>query len=127
MTHRKHAPPRIAAWIVSRLTLYNERHSIKGDIEELYDEALSEKGRTAAVLWYWLQAMLSLIEYARFTFCWSLVMIRNYLTITTRTLLKYKAFSLINIFGLAVSMAVCLMIIILKRFDYALEFRQKCL
>jgi len=115
MTHKKHTPPRIAAWIVSHLTLYNERHSINGDIEELYDEALNEKGRTTAILWYWMQALLSLFEYGRFTFCWSLVMIRNYLTITFRTLLKYKAFSLINIFGLAVSMAVCLMIIIFIR------------
>ncbi|MCJ7582743.1 MAG: hypothetical protein MUP98_19675, partial [Candidatus Aminicenantes bacterium] len=39
-------------------------------------------------------------------------MIRNYLKITFRTLLKYKGFSLINIFGLALSMSICLMIII---------------
>ena len=39
-------------------------------------------------------------------------MIRNYLKITFRTLLKHKGFSIINIFGLALSMSICLMIII---------------
>ena len=42
-------------------------------------------------------------------------MIKNYLKITFRTLLKYKGFSLINIFGLALGMAICLLIILLVR------------
>jgi putative ABC transport system permease protein len=39
-------------------------------------------------------------------------MIRNYLKITFRTLLKHKGFSIITIFGFAISMSICLMIII---------------
>ena len=39
-------------------------------------------------------------------------MISNYFKITFRTLLKHKGFSIINIFGLTISMAICLMIII---------------
>ncbi len=39
-------------------------------------------------------------------------MIRNYLKITFRTLLKHKIFSIINIAGLALSISICLMIII---------------
>lgn len=39
-------------------------------------------------------------------------MIRNYLKMTFRTLPKHKGFSIINIFGLALSMSICLMIII---------------
>lgn len=39
-------------------------------------------------------------------------MIGNYLKITLRTLLKHKGFSIINIFGLALSMSICMMIII---------------
>jgi putative ABC transport system permease protein len=38
--------------------------------------------------------------------------ILNYLKITFRTLLKHKGFSIIKIFGLALSMSICLMIII---------------
>ncbi len=39
-------------------------------------------------------------------------MIGNYLKITFRTVLKYKTFSSINIFGFAISISICLMIII---------------
>jgi len=39
-------------------------------------------------------------------------MIQNYLKITFRSLLKHKGFSIIKIFGLALSMSICLMIII---------------
>jgi putative ABC transport system permease protein len=42
-------------------------------------------------------------------------MIKNYLKITFRTLLKHKVFSIINIAGLAFSMSICLMIIIFIR------------
>lgn len=38
--------------------------------------------------------------------------IHNYLKITFRTLLKHKGFSIIKIFGLALSISICLMIII---------------
>src|SRR5687768_3615630 len=37
-------------------------------------------------------------------------MLRNYLTITLRNIIKYKGFSFINIFGLALGLACCLLI-----------------
>ncbi len=42
-------------------------------------------------------------------------MFKNYLKITFRTLAKYRGFSLINVIGLALSMAVCLIIILFIR------------
>lgn len=39
-------------------------------------------------------------------------MIRNYFKIATRTLMKNKLFSVINIFGLALSMSVCLLVLL---------------
>ncbi len=39
-------------------------------------------------------------------------MLRNYIKIAIRTLLKHKSFSAINIFGLAMSMSVCLLILL---------------
>ena len=112
MNNKMQKPPRTAEWIIKRLSLYNDKHSINGDIEELYTETLNEKGRAAAFLWYWFQTLLTVFQYIKLSIYWSLVMFKNYLKITFKTLLKYKTFSVINISGLGLSMAVCLMIII---------------
>jgi len=47
-------------------------------------------------------------------------MIRNYLITAFRNVIRYKGFSLINIFGLSLSMSVCMLIIvvILDQFSY---------
>lgn len=47
-------------------------------------------------------------------------MLKNYLTIAIRNLLKRKLYSFINIFGLAVGVAVCL--VILKYVDFELSY-----
>jgi putative ABC transport system permease protein len=48
-------------------------------------------------------------------------MFRTYLKIALRSILKYRFFSIVNIFGLAVSMSACLLIIVMiadqKKFD----------
>ena len=47
-------------------------------------------------------------------------MIKNYLITAFRNVIRYKGFSLINIFGLSLSMSVCMLIIvvILDQFSY---------
>lgn len=45
-------------------------------------------------------------------------MVKNYLKIALRNLFKYKAFSFINALGLAISMSVCLLVIMLIRDAY---------
>lgn len=47
-------------------------------------------------------------------------MIRNYITLAVRNLLKRKVYSFINIFGLAIGVAVCL--VILKYVDFELSY-----
>ena len=40
-------------------------------------------------------------------------MIKNYILTSFRSLIKHRSFSIINIFGLSVSMAVCMLIILM--------------
>jgi putative ABC transport system permease protein len=53
-------------------------------------------------------------------------MFRNYITIGWRNILKYKTFSFINVFGLAIAMSVCMLIMLMladhKRYD---QFHEK--
>lgn len=48
-------------------------------------------------------------------------MFKNYLITAYRSIIRHKAFSLINIFGLALSMSVCLLIIMLIRDAYSYD------
>ncbi|MEO0331658.1 MAG: ABC transporter permease, partial [Bacteroidota bacterium] len=53
-------------------------------------------------------------------------MLRNYLKIAYRNLLKNKVFSLINILGLAIGMAACLLILQYVRFELSYDkFHEK--
>src|SRR5476651_677348 len=52
-------------------------------------------------------------------------MIKNYLKIALRNLLKRKVFSLINILGLAIGMAVCLVIILFIKGELGYDSFQK--
>ena len=48
-------------------------------------------------------------------------MIKNYLLIAFRNLLKNKGFSFINIFGLAIGMAACLLILQYVTFELSFD------
>jgi len=48
-------------------------------------------------------------------------MIQNYLKIALRNLSKHRAFSFLNIFGLAISMSVCLLLIMLIKDAYSFD------
>lgn len=104
---------------------------IEGDLLELYDERLKEKGKRTADLKFMIDVLLlfrpsiikpmegyhHLNEYG---------MLKNYFKISIRTIWKYKVFSFINIFGLAVAMSICMLIILMladqHRYD---QFHEK--
>jgi len=104
--------PVIAQRLLGFLLPDIERQSLLGDYEELFKDIVVEKNRVIANLWYWFQIVITVPSFITGSIKWSFIMIKNYLKITIRTLLKYKGFSFINITGLALSMSICLMIII---------------
>lgn len=77
-----------------------------GDFDEIYDRIVSRKGKFRANLWYWRQ-ILKAIPYS---FYWGIVMLRSYLKTSWRNLLRYKVYSAINLFGLAIGIACTLLI-----------------
>jgi len=103
-------PPRIAEWLLSRTLGKNDRDIVLGDFEEFYIEFLNESGAVKASTWYWMQTIKSIPAIINNTLYWNAVMFKNYFKITVRNLLKYKVFAFINISGLAVGMACCIVI-----------------
>lgn len=107
-----HKPPGIAEWIMERLSRPGEDFSIAGDLREDFEDLAAEKGLAYARVWYWFQLLKSLPGFLKNSIIWSVIMIKNYLKIAVRNLRKHKGYSFINIFGLAVGLATCILIIL---------------
>ncbi len=94
--------------------------AIAGDISEEFHRRIDEQGIGRARFWYRLFVLRSLPSFARHFISWSLTMFKNYLTIALRIMKRHKAFTLINISGLAIGMACSVMIglYVLHESDY---------
>ncbi len=103
---------RLGHRILSSVLGRGEHFTMIGDLEEIHREISLERGAFRAGLWYWSQILRSLPSYIIHLVYWSAVMIRNYFVTTLRTIRKQKAFTFINVFGLAIGMAACLLAIL---------------
>jgi ABC-type antimicrobial peptide transport system permease subunit len=83
-----------------------------GDLEEAYRSLQEERGRIRAGIWYARQVLLTVKLFVFESVYWRTVMLGNYFKVALRNILKHKGFSIINLFGLAVGMAVCILILL---------------
>jgi putative ABC transport system permease protein len=88
----------------------DEAPCLAGDIEEEYSDISERRGRAAAAAWAWFQIVISLPSFIKSYLYWRRTMVANYLRIAWRNLKKHKLFSFINVAGLAVGMACCILI-----------------
>lgn len=104
---------------------------IEGDLMELYDERLKTSGKRNASLNFILDVLLllrpAIIRPAKeFHTINHYAMFNNYFKVGVRNILKYKVFSFINVFGLALAISVCMLIILMladqKSYD---QFHEK--
>ncbi|GAB3494768.1 ABC transporter permease [Spirosoma knui] len=111
-------PPRIARRLLRWFCAPHLLDELEGDLNELFQERVESVGLRRAQ-WRYVRDVLSLMrpwivkrkpkEYPNPT---NTDMIRNYLTIAFRNLWRHKAFTAINIVGLAVGLATCLLIVL---------------
>ncbi|MEQ8473439.1 MAG: FtsX-like permease family protein [Marinoscillum sp.] len=90
---------------------------IEGDLIELYEENAQNKNKIRAK-WQFSWEVIKLfrpdiIGLKSNTQLNNWIMFKNYLKVGMRSILKYKTFSFINIFGLAVAMSVALLVILM--------------
>jgi len=85
---------------------------LRGDLEEEYRFLCDETGVWKADLWYWRQTLKSMPSLLNICVYWSVYMLKNYLKIAVRNITRNKGYSFINIAGLAVGIACCLLIIL---------------
>jgi len=111
----------IGLWLLSRLINSRKNYGLFGDIEEMYHIVLKEKGRLKAKLWLWMQILRTIPRAIYNWLYWSFVMFTNSYKVTVRNFLRQKLFSFINLLGLAVGMACCILIISYVHFELSYD------
>ncbi|MGD8537939.1 MAG: ABC transporter permease [Candidatus Aminicenantes bacterium] len=112
MFQSKDYPPKLGQKLLSYLTRYEEEHAASGDCGEEFKERAKESGRFRALFWYWGQVIYALATYSKLSTCIGAAMIKNYFKITWRNIKNNKIYSFINIMGLAIGMACCILILL---------------
>ena len=105
-------PPKAASWLLRRVNVFGDGETTLGDFEEGFAAIVEERNKILAVIWYWLQLLLLLGSYIWGMFYWRCVMFRNYVKIAYRTFKRYRVYSFINIAGLGVAVACCMLILV---------------
>ena len=105
-------PPLLGEKILKIFLPKGEIDSASDDYEELYADISQTRGESRALVWYWIQIMKSIWAGITFYVWWSLTMFRSYLTIALRHLKRHKTDSFINISGLALGMACCVLLLL---------------
>ena len=109
---RKNFPPRIPYWLIEFAAWYDDGFAALGDVCEEYYEIMESRGRTSAKLWFWKQCLRTFPFFISDFILWRTIMFKNYLKIALRNVKKQKGYAFINIAGLAIGMAACIMILL---------------
>jgi ABC-type antimicrobial peptide transport system permease subunit len=91
---------------------FQNHYLISGDLEEAFQEMIKDRGLAAACLWYWIQSFCCFYRYLINRLFWRLAMFKNYFKIVLRQMNRQKGYSFINISGLAIGMACCIIILL---------------
>ena len=105
-------PPRLPEWVIKRLAWDEDRLSIQENLSEEYIYIAETRGTRSADLWYWGHMIRSFFPFVKYAVYWRVVMFQNYLKAALRNFYKRKSYSLINISGLAIGMACCMLIML---------------
>jgi len=120
-TSKGPSPPRPAVWLIKRLERYQTDHAMVEDMHEVFTLICREQSYFKACFWYWGQSLDAVIKNTLFNLKWRFVMFRNYLKIMLRSMHKYKGYSFINIAGLAVGLACCILIVLWTNFELSYD------
>jgi len=114
-------PPKIAKFLLRVFSNPEQHYAYYGDIEEMFNDIFEETGAFKAHFWYWGQVLKVFPQFIADSLYGSMIMLKNYFTITLRNIKKHKAHTLINSAGLAIGLACCILIIIYIHFELSYD------
>jgi putative ABC transport system permease protein len=105
-------PPRLLRRLIRFFLRHEDTEGRGAEFDELFGEEAMERGPESARRSFRIRFVLSLPGLITNFILWEAAMLKNYLTIAWRNIMKYKGISLINVAGLALGMACSLLIFI---------------
>jgi putative ABC transport system permease protein len=121
MPTRHFSPPPLDERLAARALDEEERSVRLGDLEERFQYLVQERGERRARVWYRWQVMLLVVLAVMNRFFWSCIMFRNNLIVAWRNIKRSKAYSVLNILGLATGMAVFILIMLFVRYELSYD------
>ncbi|NIJ55779.1 FtsX-like permease family protein [Dyadobacter arcticus] len=111
-------PPRWLDKLASKICAPHLREELIGDLQERYTLRLNRYGRQKAILFY-VKEVIALLQFSILKRkpspypslpLFSFEMIRNYIKIGSRVLLKNKGYTFIHLIGLSIGLWACMMV-----------------
>lgn len=120
--HKKYYhPPRITGWFMQLMFPDKGECSILGDMIETYRCIADDKGLFWARIWFWVQCIKAFPYFFIDELYWRIYMFKNYFLVTVRNLKRNRIYSLLNIIGLAVGMAVFILIALYVQYELSFD------
>jgi putative ABC transport system permease protein len=107
---RPSEPPRAASRLIRFFLRHEDSEGRGAEFDELFHWAAEERGLASARRAYWLHLGRSLPGLIMNFIYWECAMLKNYLTVAWRNIIRHKGISFINVVGLALGMACSLLI-----------------
>lgn len=95
--------------------------SVVEDMEDRYAGNVEQKGRFYARSVWAGKLVIVLTSFAVKSFSWRMVMLKNYLKLTIRTIRRNKIYSFLNITGLAIGLAVFIIITLYGQYELSFD------
>jgi len=105
-------PPRIASFLLKKLVLPEIRSGAMEDFAEQFNWIYQNRGRLLAIIWYWTQILHLFPGFLGSLFYWRAIMFMHNFKLCLRNIKRHKIFNLINISGLAVGLACCMLLLL---------------
>lgn len=113
--------PTVAQKLLDLLLPLKDHEHLMGYYEDGYIEIKDKKGKSRAFIWLWQQIFRSFPYFIRFKLTGEIIMIRNYFITAFRNIFRHKGYSLINIAGLAIGLACCMLIFLWIKHEWSYD------
>ncbi len=104
--------PKIPYWILNHISAFDSKDAYSGDIEEEFAEIQKCQGRAKAKQWIWFHAIAAIPSWGQHFVLWRFIMFKNYFKIAIRNFLRHRGYTFINVTGLAIGIACCILIML---------------